>query len=259
MTHAQAEEEPVGKGLREGGMAGGYFLRRMGPDVQDAGSDDDAARRAEEVAREPKGGPTIIKPDRTVTERFEPMCRIFGPLAMGPKTAAPTYCTAASARRTLPLGLGAIACASLSAAALVNQVVCSGEERLAPEIRGQDLMRKAQINLAHLVEPLQLRVAEPKLQAGHVILELGEPSRAQNRDEGVAALPDPIEGHLRRRATNLLRHLLDCCRDGQRLLIHANKGRRIAAGWLCSAAGRTALAVLARQHAAAQRRPYGHA
>src|SRR5258707_717807 len=89
MTHAQAEEEPMGKGLREGGVAGGYFLRRMGPDVQDAGSDDDAARRAEQVAREPKGVRTIIKPDRTVTELFELTCRIFGRLAMRPKPAAP--------------------------------------------------------------------------------------------------------------------------------------------------------------------------
>src|SRR5260221_1649738 len=89
MTHAQAEEEPVGKGLREGGMAGGYFLRRMGPDGQDAGSDDDEARSAEQVAREHKGVSTIIKPDRTVTELFELMCRIFGRLAMRPKPAAP--------------------------------------------------------------------------------------------------------------------------------------------------------------------------
>src|SRR5258706_15716553 len=168
--------------------------------------------------------------------------------ALRPRAAA-AYCAAAAARRTLPLG--AIVWTRLSVAALVNQVVCSGEERLAPEVRGQVLMWEAQINLADLVEPLHLRVAEPKLQAGHVILELREPSRAQNRDEIVAALPDPIERHLRRRATQLLRHLLDGCRNSQRLLIHAHKGRRIAAGWLCSAAGRTALAVLARQHTAA--------
>src|SRR5258706_9776795 len=61
----------------------------MGPDVQDASSDDDAARRAKQVAREPKGVRTIIKPDRTVTELLELTCRIFGRLAMRPKPAAP--------------------------------------------------------------------------------------------------------------------------------------------------------------------------
>src|SRR5258708_39272914 len=89
MSRGEAEEERGGKGLREGGMAGGYFLRRMGPDVQDAGSDDDAARRAEQVAREPKRVRTIIEPDRTITELFKLTCRIFGRLAMRPKPAAP--------------------------------------------------------------------------------------------------------------------------------------------------------------------------
>src|SRR5260221_11433352 len=128
--------------------------------------------------------------------------------------AAAAYCTAASARRTLPLG--ASVWTSFSASARINQVGYAGKEHIARAlgVLAQHLIGKAQINLAHRIEPLQLRVAEPKLQASHVILELGEPSRAQNRDEGVTALPDPIDGHLRRRAPQLASHQLDVFRDG---------------------------------------------
>src|SRR5258706_13933515 len=75
--------------------------------------------------------------------------------------AAAAYCAAAAARRTLPLGLGAIVCASLSAAALINQLGYAGKEHSARVLGGlaQHLIGKAQINLVHLVKPLYLRFA----------------------------------------------------------------------------------------------------
>src|SRR5258708_39830943 len=89
VTHAEAEEKQVGKGLRECGVASGYVLRWMGPDAQDAGSNEDTARRAEQVAREPKGVLTIVEPDRTVPDLFKLTCRIFGRLSIRPKSTAP--------------------------------------------------------------------------------------------------------------------------------------------------------------------------
>jgi hypothetical protein len=59
---------------------------------------------------------------------------------------------AAAAHRTLPLG--ASVWTSFSAAALIKQIVNAGKEALARVVPGQHLIRKAQINLAHLIEPL---------------------------------------------------------------------------------------------------------
>ena len=93
-------------------------------------------------------------------------------------------------------------------------------------------VRKAEIDVAHVVEALKLFGAQFPIQHGEIILKLAEFARAQNRDhQGLGLLlAHPVDRHLRPRFTCFFgdgAHGLDdlLCAFGNRDLIPIHAGR----------------------------------
>jgi len=67
-------------------------------------------------------------------------------------------------------------------------------------------VREARLDVARRIQAFDLQSVERQVQAGEVVLELLQPPRTDDRDDRHGSLPEPRQGDLGRRPTDLARN-----------------------------------------------------
>src|SRR5437773_8352 len=85
-----------------------------------------------------------------------------------------------------------------------NLFTHAGIGKRADHLPRIEVVWEPELDLAHSVEAFHLCRVQLQIKTGQVVLELVDLPGTDDRNDGLASLPQPCKRHLRRRATNLL-------------------------------------------------------